>query len=752
MFRDNTKLICDVGEIGGLFTDSTSLESFLQKTVEMIAQHMNSQVCSIYLYNEEQRDLTLSATKGLNQEHIGQLRLKLGEGLTGLALKELRVIEERCASQNPNFKCVENLGEEQYESFLAVPIFRGATKIGAIVIQNKNKAYFSANDEQALRAITSQLANTIEMTRLFMSINEQKKPSTDKTVAFDSKFLKGQVGSPGFAFAQAIVLENDLLRLEEKVSQSKRVYSLAEFQKALRTTEIQLEFFQKNVEEKLSDVASLIFSAQILMLKDQSFYQSIVKLVEQGMNPPKAIMVIVDDYVQKFQKIDNAYLREKSQDVRDIGRRLVSNLLGDSEDLGKYNQCIVISREMLPSEVLKLSSQRIKGLVLLSGGTTSHVSILAQSLQIPLIIVDEPKLINLPELTSVLMDAQEGNIYIDPSKDIKHTYEEKEKLRERASHSKGKIKGCTRSRDGLRIQLMANINLLGDLQYARDVKADGIGLYRTEFPFIVRSDFPSEEEQYVIYQRLTEGMKGKEITFRTLDIGGDKVLSYFESHVKENNPFLGMRSIRFSLRHEEIFSQQIRAILRAGYKSDLRIMFPMISSIDEFVSARNIVDKCLKQLKDLNIKHHSQPKIGMMIELPAVVQIMEELALEADFFSIGTNDFIQYMLAVDRTNEKVSDLYLPEHPAILRALKIIVSTANKHQKDISICGDMAHQKQFLSYFLGVGIKKLSLNPAYIPEVQEVIESININEAEEQSRKLLTVSKLSEMKKMIINKG
>ncbi len=289
---------------------------------------------------------------------------------------------------------------------------------------------------------------------------------------------------------------------------------------------------------------------------------------------------------------------------------------------------------------------------------------------------------------------------------------------------------------------MSNVNLLSDLKAAREFHSDGIGLYRTEFPFLVRSNFPSEEEQFVIYKRLIEGMPSKEITFRTLDIGGDKVLSYYHFE-KEQNPFLGMRSIRFSLKHKDIFEQQIRAILRAGVNAPIRIMFPMISSLDEFLEAKSVVDQCLQDLAKEKIPHHTHPSIGLMIELPSVLEIIRDLAQVTDFFCIGTNDFIQYMLAVDRTNEKVADFYLPHHPAILRALNRVVKTAQRYKRDVSLCGDMAHQEKYIPYLLAIGLRKLSIDGRYFPKIQSAIAQIDLQSAEKKLEEILKQARLSD---------
>ena len=744
--RDQIKLICDIGELCGLFGDSKSLEEFLQKIVEMIASHMKSDVCSIYLFYDDVQELILKATTGLNQNFIGDIRLKLNEGLTGLALKELRPICKRNASQNSSFRYFPGLGEEQYESFLAAPIVRGKNRIGVIVIQNTIKDYFSDTDVKALEAITSQLANTIETTRFILSLEEKRVYGKTVSKEKDLKFLKGKGGSPGFALAEAVIITDgiDLRSCYKNVSGG---FTIEDFYKAVEVTEKQLNNIQKEIEEKLSDVASLIFSAQILMLKDKYFIDSIVRGIQDGLDPLESISRVIEVYVDKFKGISDKYLQERSQDVRDIGRRLLANLIGKKQNILGCEKRIVIARELFASDILKLFSQKVKGIILLCGGVTSHLSILARSLQMPLIIADEPALLSLPENTKILMDAEQGNIYVRPSKEIIGTFKDKEKAESASLKLKNSVLPETYTRDGTRVALMANINLLGDLKAAYDFKAEGVGLYRTEFPFIVRNDFPSEEEQYVIYKKLVNGMPGKEITFRTLDIGGDKVLSYFPHHSKEANPFLGMRSIRFSLRHRDIFSQQIRAILRAGLNAEIRIMFPMISSLDEFLEAKGVVLDCFKSLKKEKTPYNGKPKIGLMIELPAVLEVIDDLAGHADFFSIGTNDFIQYMLAVDRTNEKVADLFLPHHPSILRALKKIVDSVRTHEKDVSICGDMVHDEKYLSYLLGIGIRSLSLNPAYLPRIQFAIQKIDIDEARKSAEKVLTENLVSNVSRI-----
>lgn len=748
MKRDHAKLICDIGELSDIFHDAPSMEAFLQRIVDLIAEHMASDVCSIYLYYEDRNELVLKATKGLNPDSVNNVKMKLGEGLTGKALKELRPICEGEASQTPGFRFFPGIGEERFESLLAVPIMRGNIRIGAIVIQSEKKDYFTEDDIYVFRAITSQLANTIETAKLFMTLDESKKaPAAPAKPNFDIKFVKGRIGSEGVAHAGAIVMSENLAELSRFLTYTGKALTIQDFNRAVELTEGQLTDLQGQVESTLFDVASLIFTAQILMLKDKGFIGGITDLIAKGENPVHAVVQVVDRYVKKLGMIEDAYLREKIHDVKDVGRRILENLAGEKDARHDYEGKLIIAYELLPSDALQLSSQHVKGIIVLSGGTSSHLSILARSLNIPLIIADEPGLMSLDAGTPVLLDAVMGHIHVDPHKDLLDKVFEREELNKNLNSLKTMVQEKPRTKDKVEVHLLANINLLGDIKAANEFNAQGVGLYRTEFPFIMRSNFPTEEEQFQIYRRLLEGMKGKEVTFRTLDIGGDKVLSYY-SHGKEENPFLGLRSIRFSLRHRDIFMQQVRAILRAGVGYDIRVMFPMISSIDEFRLAREIVMECSRQLTREEESHHASPKLGIMIELPSVLEIIEEISREVDFLSVGTNDLIQYILAVDRTNERVADMYVPHHPSVLRALDKIARAAKRYNKSVSICGDMAHDLRYLPFLIGIGLRHLSVDPRYLPRMHQKISEISARDSRSLAKVLLSKVTVQETTQLI----
>jgi phosphotransferase system enzyme I (PtsP) len=743
---DSRQLLYDISELNHLFRDSASIETLLSKAVEMVAERTRSAVCSIYLYNPEKQELTLRATKGLNPESVGQVHLKLGQGLTGLALQEMRPICEVDASRNPNYKFFPGIFEERYNAFLAVPITRGISRMGVLVLQREATQCFSEPDITALSTVASQLANIIENAQFLLGMHESPAPAP-KALPADRRFLRGKSAAEGFAYAPAIMLHarkslSFLLRQDFG-----RTYSLEDFHHAVANTEKQLERLQEQVEHKLSDAASLIFAAHLMILKDQDFIGKIVRRIEQDVNPPAAIAEVASDYMRSFLASDNAYMREKANDIEDLAMRLVNNLLSAGEPTNVHRDHVIITRGLFPSDLLKLSSEGAAAIVLVGGGVTSHISILARSVAMPMVITDASELLDLPDGTPILVDADVGNIFIDPDDAILEKFWAQQRARLTLSEQKHLMRPVTQTADGTRVRLLANINLLSDLRVARELSCDGIGLYRTEFPFIIRTTFPTEAEQYVIYRKLVDSMPNLPVAFRTLDAGGDKILSYYHD-IREQNPAMGMRSIRFSLQNKHIFGEQIRAILRAGVGADLRIMFPMISSLDEFREASAVVYESLDLLTKQGIEHHEQPKLGIMVELPAVVDLIDDFAREADFLSLGTNDLIQFLLAVDRTNESVADFYLPHHPSVLRALKRIARAALENDCELSICGDMAHQPQYIPFLLGIGVRVFSVDPIYLLRTQQTITATSLRDAEALAAAVLAQSRIRDIEALL----
>lgn len=733
-------LLCELSSLSDLLAESSDIENFLQRTAKMVAHRMEADVCSIYLFDENANDLVLRATIGLNPDAIGKIRMKPGEGLVGTTFERLQAVREASASLNPKFRYFEEANEEGFESFLAVPIQRGVQRIGVLTVQHQKRNFFTERDVMALKASASQLAGAIENVRLLIGLRYSGTVVKDN---FDSpQFIKGESASTGYAFALAIAFQKSHAQLLSADSDTKNAYTLQDLQRSVRQTADQLKSFQHRVAERLPESASLIFTAHFMILKDAQFVGKMIKHIESGIAVPDAIKAAAKHYIDLFSASPHAYIREKTSDMEDLAGRILKNLYKHSLEESVVSESkIVVARELYPSEILKLASEEVKGIILVRGGVTSHVSILARSLQIPMVIADRPDLLNLPDGTPVLLDADIGNIYVRPSERIIRQFEEGQIARKAANLAKRVMSPFTQTSDGTRIRLLANINLLSELPLARELNAEGIGLYRTEFPFLVRPNFPSEEEQFVIYKRLFEEMKDRPVTIRTLDISGDKALVYSNA-MSDANPDLGLRSIRFSLRHRDIFEQQIRAILRAAAQTSyVRILFPMISSIDEFLEAKSVVLDCLNTLDRENTPHCSTPQIGIMAELPAIVEIACEIAHEADFISIGTNDFIQYMIAVDRSNEKVADYYRTYHPSVLRGLARIVSAATAENTDITVCGEMAHETEYIPFLIGIGLRNFSLDPKHLPFMQQKIASLSLSEAEAYAKALLSESTL-----------
>jgi len=749
MRKDNVDLICSIGELAGLFEKSTSLENFLQNVVRIVAYHMRAAVCSVYLYEEKTQELVLTANQGLM---IGtNVSLKLGEGLTGAALKELRPIREARAAQSPHYKFVPGISEEKYEAFLAVPILRGLTRIGVLVVQDSVPDYFDDNDTKALQAIAAQLATTIENAKLLMALyqREEAKPAQPETTGKKPetksalRFIKGAPAARGVALGRPMIFGDGdgAFVIDDSTDFSGVTHE--DFDRSLKETVQQLEELQLAMEESSADVASMIFSAHLLIVKDDRFTGEMKAKIDAGAPPHQAIREVVDHYVQLFASSPSPRLREKVQDVKDLGHRLLQNLRNDAEISVDYEGHIVIAGELLPSDVLKLSAQRAEGIVQVGGAVASHIAILARSLNLPMIMSEEKRLYDLGSNQQILIDGDHGNIYIDPDENIIRGFDVHHDARREIESLAERMKEESITRDGEVVHVMANINMLSEINTARALKAEGIGLYRSEFPFIIRSSFPSEEEQFRVYRAIIDKMEGREVIFRTLDVGGDKMLSYFPG-VEESNPFLGLRAIRFSFRYQDIFREQLRALLRAGADTNLKIMFPMVSSVDDFFQARDIVRECVALLADEKTPHNAAPQLGAMIELPAAVEVADELAREADFLSIGGNDLVQYMLAVDRTNQHISDLYVSHHPAVLRALKRVADAGHNHGIPVSFCGEMATDPKILPFLLGIGLRRFSVESRAIPRMRETLAQLDSGEMARFADRVLRLGRITEV--------
>lgn len=749
--REHLSLLCDIGELASLITESSDIRHFLQKTVEMVSRHLSADVCSIYLYEDSSDELVLTTTLGLNPDAVQKVRMKPGEGLVGTTFEQNRPACEGVAGESPRFKYFPETDEDRFNSLIAVPIRRGIERIGVLVVQHEARSYFDEVDVKALRAVASQLAGAIGNARLMVCLTQMDSGCYGERAVDGPLFFKGKAASRGVVWGPAVVFDRSHSQLMDAEPLGEPSHTLNDFHRAVAATAEQLERYQSRLSNRLPESASLIFAAHVMILKDEKFIGEMADRISGGMPPAEAVRSVARRYMALFSGSHHGYLQEKADDIKDLAGRILKNLFQKAnEKAGLFEDRIVISRQLYPSEMLKFGIEGARGIVLVGGGLTSHVAILARSMKMPLVIADRPELMQVPEETEVLLDADIGNVYVRPTEKVISRFRERQATVRLAPEDAGAAAtgGPTRTRDGVRLHLLANINLLSELKVARDLKAEGIGLYRTEFPFLIRSAYPSEEEQYVVYRRLFEEMAGHPVTIRTLDAGGEKMLSYSDSGAAAN-PELGLRSIRFSLRHRDVFLQQVRAILRAAEGAEtVRIMFPMVSSLDEFAAARAVVTEAARQLAGEGVDHHPAPQVGIMLELPAVLEIIEEMAEVVDFFSIGSNDFVQYMLAVDRANEEVAEYYQPFHPSVLRGLARIAAAARTAGKYLAICGEMAHDPSCLPFLVGIGIRNFSLDPQFLPAIHKVATGLDATVAEAFARSLLAESTISGVRRRL----
>ncbi|MBN1556677.1 MAG: phosphoenolpyruvate--protein phosphotransferase [Lentisphaerae bacterium] len=727
---DHLRLLAEVGEDLAHLAGSPNVHGFLEETVRKLADHLDTAVCSIYLYDETTAELVLEATVGLSPESVGRIRLGLNEGLVGKAMAELRHIAVVEASKHPDYRYFPEAGEEPFDCFLAAPILRGLERIGVLVVQRAAPHRFTDEEVGVVRALASQLAGAVGHAKVMLEL-QQTRAAPEPPSALPP-VIEGNGVSSGCAVGHACVLRRgvSLAQVAAAAGGNDPAAVLRAFDGAAE----ELADMQAHLSQRLPEAAALVFEAHVMMLQDHDFRDRVLGLMREGRSDAAAVAETALQYMRVFEASEHDYMKEKARDIEDLALRIIERLqAGKRPAEDAVTERVVVARELLPSDMLRLALGRVSGIVLTGGGASSHVSILARSLQIPTVIADAPELLHLRDNTLVALDGDSGRVYAAPSEAVTARFAERLRAELAVEEAADTMLPETRTRDGVRVRLMANINLLGELDLAVRLKAEGVGLYRTEFPFLVRDAFPTREEQEQIYRRLFGAMEGKEITVRTLDAGGDKLLAYFDS-AGEANPELGLRSTRFTLAHPEIFDDQLAALLRAwDGTSPLRIMFPMIASPDEFCAARDRLLACMERER---VDAGGLLSVGMMLELPAVAEMMDAFCELADFFSIGTNDFVQYMLAADRANARVAAYYCPHHPAVLRALHRVVSAAVAAGRDIAVCGEMAHDPRYVRFFTGIGVRKLSVDPHWLPAVQRTIAAQSAAETAAYAQALL----------------
>ncbi|MFA5517338.1 MAG: phosphoenolpyruvate--protein phosphotransferase [Desulfuromonadales bacterium] len=761
--------ITTLEDISSLILQSHDLEETLDNIVSLVARRMGTEVCSIYLLEENGALLRLRASKGLSRKAIGKVALKPGEGLTGLAAEERRVVAIQEPQTHPRYRYFHETGEEKFHSFLGIPLFDRKSPLGVIVLQTKDPRQFSPEEISALSTIAFQVSSIVINARLLDSIRQKEEESSrvalelektrqtliglrEKSPQDGQAALRGIVAYPGVISGPAYILDESLgfSDLVDEIPHDVGEEHLR-LDGALEKTRIQTIFLEKRVAERLSDTDSAIFHTHLMILEDRSFLDKVRREIDLGHSAPYAVKKIAGEYVEAFGRMEDAYLRERAADMEDIGRRLLANLAGREDCLLQLKTPgIVFAREILPSAMAALDHEQILGIVTEAGERNSHAVIMAKSLGIPAMVGVKGVTKVVAPNDRAILDANSGCLYLNPPP---HIVEEYHRLEEDCGRELNRLDEFrtvpAETADGLRIVLRANIGLVSDVDVALRNGAEGVGLYRTEFPYMTRRDFPDREDQYQLYRRVIEGFGGHPVTIRTLDIGGDKALPYF-SPPKEDNPFMGWRSVRVSLDNLDIFRTQIEAILMAGVHGPVKLLFPMISGMEEVHACKKVVEEARRNLRREGLPMADNIPLGVMIEVPAAAQLAPRLAREVDFFALGTNDLIQYMLATDRNNPLVNRYYEPLHPAVLQVLDQVTQVAQKLGKGLCLCGEMASDPLNFLVLVGMGIREFSMASPFIPRTKAFLRDFDSLTARRVAREVLSMNETSRIRTHLIN--
>ncbi|TXR51888.1 phosphoenolpyruvate--protein phosphotransferase [Reinekea thalattae] len=691
-------------------------KSLVKLIVQRIRTALSVDVCSLYIMQEG--ELVLTATEGLAEEAIGKIRMPPGQGLVGTIAERQHLLNLPYAEKHPRFKYFEETGEERYQGFLGVPLIHHGDVLGVLVVQVKETRRFSEEEEAFLvtmgaNLVASQAASLKRSTR-------EERPFT----AHEVRHVRGLAGAPGVTIAKAWVVRSDI-RLEDI---SVQPGSGLEFEKSRIK-----DSFDNCLEELASEgntqeeTLSALIEVYRLLLSSPELHAAIDKHLATDVSASSALKLAMLEQIAIFDAVEDPYLKARADDLRVLAARVYRHLQNLEPEVINTDEPIVLIGENITIEHFgRINPALIAGVASNQGSTLSHTSVLANALGIPAIVGLQESNLSAMHHAQVILDGHRGILIANPPEAVKEEYQQVIKQNQARQANLAHLKSLpAESIDQQRVNLYSNTGLLADIRPGLERGSEGIGLYRSEIPFMVHNTFPTEEEQVRIYRKVLSAYAPKPVVMRTLDIGGDKALPYFP--IQEENPYLGWRGIRFTLDYRNIQLDQIRAMLLADIGlGNLQIMVPMLSREDELLRIGAIIDEAVSQLKE---EGHAvvRPPIGIMAEVPAVIWMLPHLRDHIDFVSIGSNDLTQYLLAVDRNNPRVAHLFTPFHPAVLRAIYDIARECRRLNLAVSVCGEMAGDPKAVLVLLGMGIRTLSLSAYKLPLIKWLIRNIEMRD-------------------------
>ena len=720
-----------------------SLSEVLAIIVKEVRDAMSAGVCSVYLFDESDQNYVLMATEGLRQESIGKVRMAMREGLVGLVAAKEEPLNLQDADQHPNFAYFEETGEAPFHSFLGVPIIHHRKVLGVLVLQQETRRRFASEEEAFVVTVCAQLSGAIAHAEATGALRQLASAGRGKS---KEAVFPGIPSSSGVGIGRVVLVtsSSDLKMVPERLTDNPGA-EVKLFREALKATKRDMRNLGNGLSGKLSAEEYALFEVYIRLLDDRVLINEVISAIKLGQAAPSAWSTVILKHVRTFQKMDDPYLRERAADVNDLGVRVLGYLQAKDKDRAPMPRRIVLVGEDLSATALAdIPVHRLVGIISLKGSSNSHMAIVGRALGIPTVM----GAINLPwvelEGQELIVDGSTGDVISRATRSVRRHYVQRQREEKLFNKDLEKLRDIPcHTPDGIRFSLWVNTGLRQDTARSLKSGAEAVGLFRTEIPFLMRTSFPTEDEQIEIYREQLSDFAPRPVTMRTLDIGGDKDLPYFP--IEEENPFLGWRGIRISLDHPEIFLVQIRAMLRASEGiNNLRIMLPMISNVPELDRALQLIERAYQELTQEEGYTIKRPLIGAMIEVPAAVYQVKEIGRRVDFMSVGTNDLTQYLLAVDRNNPRVADLYHTLHPSVLRALKQIYDQASSVNCQLSICGEMAGDPLSTVILLGLGYETFSMSASSLLRVKSILLNVSRKDAKLLSKKALKMSSSKEI--------